>query len=59
MEQTIRNRIAMNLGQLMIELETMTAKAEGLAAENAELKEKLSSLGADNAAMPSSGHQKE
>jgi len=49
----------MNLGQLMIELETMTAKAEGLAAENAELKEKLSSLGADNAAMPSSGHPKE
>lgn len=52
MEQTIRNRIAMNLGQLMIELETATAKAESLAAENAALNAKLSALSGEKHEPP-------
>lgn len=52
MEQTIRNRIAMNLGQLMIELETATAKAESLAAENAALNAKLSALSGEKREPP-------
>lgn len=49
MEQTIRNKVALNLGTLMIELEVAQAQIEQLNAEKRDLIQKLSLV---SGAMP-------